>query len=88
MKNLKTIALTLITIAFFSCGEPLRQGEIRKVNQNDSIDIFEYCYDEGRHNVIIARFKNKPVNTVNQIVQSGKTTYNQATVIIDRKSVV
>jgi hypothetical protein len=48
MKKLKTLALVFITISMFSCGEPLRQGEIVKVNQNDSIDIFEYCYDENR----------------------------------------
>lgn len=44
--------------------------------------------DENRHNVIIARFKNKPVNTINQIVQSGKTTYNQATFIIENDSII
>jgi hypothetical protein len=39
-------------------------------------------------NVIIARFKSKPVTTVNQTVQSGKTTYNQATVIIENDSII
>ena len=90
MKNLKTIALTLITISFFSCVDPnaLRVGEVRKINQNDSIELFEYNYSESRHNVIITRFKNKPVTTVNQAVQSGKTTYNQATVIIENDSII
>lgn len=88
MKNLNKIGLLLITISLFSCGEPLKEGEIAKVSKNDSIDVFEYCYDENRHNIIIARFKNKNVNTVNQIVQSGKTTYNQATVIIENDSII
>ncbi len=90
MKNLNKIALTLITIGFLSCSRPdfIQVGEIRKVSQNDSIELFEYNYSEGRYNVLIARFKDKPVTTVNQTIQSGKTTYNQATIIIENDSII
>lgn len=91
MKNLKTIALALITISLSSCvdtSDELKVGEVRKINQNDSIELFEYNYSNKYHNVIIARFKNKPVTTVNQAIQSGKTTYNQATVIIENDSII
>ena len=91
MKNLKTIALTLITLSFFSCvqtSDELKVGEVRKINQNDSIELFEYNFSDRYRNVIIARFKNKPALTVNQTIQSGKTTYNQATVIIENDSII
>lgn len=88
MKKLKTTALALITISFFSCGEPMKEGEVIKLNKNDSIEIFYYCYNEHSYPVILARFKSKPVLTVNQTIPSGKTTYTQATIIIENDSII
>ncbi len=83
------LALIAIVGLMFSCVTPeLREGEIQKVNNNDSIELFRYKYSDEESSVIIARFKNKPVITVNQTIRVGKTIYNQANIVIENDSVI
>lgn len=81
--------IMLVIVGFISSCADLKEGEIKKVGNNDSIEVFEYNYDDSRHNIIIARFKSKPVVTVNRTIKQNKNnSYNLANIIIENDSII
>lgn len=68
MKNL--IFLLLITLV--SCQDP---GLYKVSEENDSIEVYKYYYNDNNGWIYITKLKNKPIETINWEEQH----YNHAT---------